>query len=56
MKKAEAKMQNRQQKNEILLRKRLLISGWLEKKKAKMMKEFDDVEPSEQSGDVRRPE
>ena len=56
MKKAEAKMWNRQQKNEILLRKRLLIAGRPEKKKAKMMEEFDDVESSEQSGDVRRPE
>ena len=56
MKKAEAKMRNRQQKNENLLRKRLLIAGRFGKKKEKMMDEFDDVGPSEQSGDVHRPE
>ena len=56
MNKAEAKMRNRQQKNENLLCKRLLIGGRFGKKKEKMMEEFDDLGPSEQSGDVHRPE
>ena len=51
-----AKLRNRQQKNENHLRKRYLIAGWFEKKKAKMIEEFDDAEPSEQSGNVHRPE
>ena len=56
MKKAEAKLLNRQQKNENPFRKQLLIAGRFEKKKAKMIEEFDDADPSEQSGDVHRPE
>ena len=46
----------RQQKNETPLRKQLLIAGRCEQKKVKRMEEFDDVEPSVQSGDVHRPE
>ena len=56
MKKAEAKMRNRQQKNENLFCKRLLIAGRFGKKEEKMIEEFNDVGPSEQSGDIHRPE
>ena len=45
-----------QQKNETPHHKQLLIAGRYEQKKVKRMEEFDDAEPSAQSGDVHRPE